>query len=111
MVYLQTKNPNFGIHTLEGLGIDKFCILDGHLVYFVAIWYIFAIWFVAPRIIWQTWFSPSSGNMSGEQSLCDTQYLVALFIIRYEKSLGQTGKDGGRDKKAYPIHHNKNIHM
>jgi hypothetical protein len=53
MVYFQTKHTNFG-NIFKGLSMDDvgifnghwyilrpFDILDGHLVYFVVIWYIF----------------------------------------------------------------------
>jgi hypothetical protein len=43
MEYFQTKNPNLG-KVLEGLAIEDvgtyMYILHGHLVYFMAIWYI-----------------------------------------------------------------------
>jgi hypothetical protein len=32
MVYIKTKNPNLGIHILEGLGIENFGIFYGRLV-------------------------------------------------------------------------------
>jgi hypothetical protein len=62
MVYFQTKNPNLDKFwsVLQGNVLANFMviwyismsfgIIFGHLVYFVAIWY------VVPRKIWQPWF-------------------------------------------------------
>jgi hypothetical protein len=46
MLYFQTKKPNLG-KFLEGLAIEDVDIFFGHLVNFLAIWYILmAIWFI-----------------------------------------------------------------
>jgi hypothetical protein len=66
MVCFQTKNPNLGKFWRVLLRkLLEYCmtiwsilrslkIFYGHLVYFVAIWYIFSpFWFCGPRKIWQ----------------------------------------------------------
>jgi hypothetical protein len=45
MVYFQTKSPNLG-KFLEGLGMEKVGVFNGHLKYIMAVWYILmAIWY------------------------------------------------------------------
>jgi hypothetical protein len=73
MVYFQTQNPNFG-KFWEGLAMEDvyfwpFSLVDGHLVYFVAISYIYGLeyfspfWCVIPRKIWQPRFSVKHENI------------------------------------------------
>jgi hypothetical protein len=65
MLYFQTKNPDLGNfwmvlqwnileYYMFGLFFRLFDIICDHLVYFMAIWYIFSpLWYVVPRNIWQ----------------------------------------------------------
>jgi hypothetical protein len=56
MAYFQTKNNSFGTF-LEGLAMEDVGIFYGHLIYFLAIWYIVWLfglfWYIVPRKIWQ----------------------------------------------------------
>jgi hypothetical protein len=77
MVSFQTKNPNLGkfwravdwkmlIYFMAILNIlQTFGIFYDHLVHFVFIWYIFPIWCIVSRKIWQ----PCSGMCFAEKSM------------------------------------------